>query len=134
MGIGGLGLASLMEPEDLMAAGGTGKAKRVIHIFLQGAPSHIDTFDPKPALEALDGKKLDRGVANGSPFKFNKSGKSGLEISEIFPNLQQHADDICVVRSMVTDVPDHNIATVFMNTGNLKFVRPSLGAWVRSRE
>jgi|TARA_R110000765_G_scaffold42965_3_gene90375 hypothetical protein len=130
MGIGGLGLASLMEPEDLMAAGGTGKAKRVIHIFLQGAPSHIDTFDPKPALEALDGKKLDRGVANGSPFKFNKSGKSGLEISEIFPNLQQHADDICVVRSMVTDVPDHNIATVFMNTGNLKFVRPSLGAWV----
>jgi hypothetical protein len=130
MGVGALGLASLLGPQAVYGAENFGKAKRVIHIFLQGGPSHIDTFDPKPTLKKLDGKELSRGVANGSPFEFNKSGKSGLEISEVFPELQKHADDICILRGMTTDVPDHNLATVLMNTGNFKFSRPSVGSWV----
>ena len=131
MGIGALGLGTLLSSDvEAKTIGGKGKVERVIHIFLQGGPSHIDTFDPKPKLQQLDGKELPRGVANGSPFQFNRSGKSGLEISEVFPELQKHADDICILRGMTTDVPDHNLATVLMNTGNFTFSRPSVGSWV----
>ncbi|HEY2953533.1 MAG TPA: DUF1501 domain-containing protein [Verrucomicrobiae bacterium] len=110
----------------------TGKAKRVIHIFAQGAPSQVDTWDPKPVLTSNDGKTLPglNGVAYGSPFKFTRHGKSGIEVSEVFPRLAEHVDEMSVVRSMWTDIPAHEVATTFMNTGNLRLSRPSLGSWV----
>jgi len=108
------------------------KAKHVVHIFAQGAPSHVDTWDPKPALEQYDGKEIPGhdGVGMPSPFKFTKRGKSGIEVSEVFPQLGDMADDLCVVRSCYTDIPAHEVATVFMNTGSTRLVRPSLGSWV----
>lgn len=145
MGFGMLGLASMLRPEGLMAADAPAvakaegiplhfpaKAKHVIQIFLSGAPSHIDTWDPKPELSAMDGKTLPDGggLAFGSPFKFSKQGKSGIEVSEVFPELGKHVDDMTVIRSMYTDIPAHDVATVFMNTGNLRLPRPSLGSWV----
>ena len=107
------------------------KAKYVVHIFAQGAPSQVDTWDPKPALTKMDGQEIPglNGVAMGSPFQFSKQGKSGLEVSEVFPHLGELADDLCVVRSMYTDIPAHEVATVMMNTGS-RLVRPSLGSWV----
>src|SRR6185436_16142763 len=108
------------------------KAKRVIHIFASGAPSHIDTWDPKPALDKFDSRSLPDmgGTGFASPFSFKKSGKSGVEVSEVFSHLGQHIDDIAVIRSMWTDIPDHNAATIMMNTGSLRLVKPSVGAWV----
>jgi len=112
------------------------KAKRVIFMFMQGAPSHVDTFDYKPQLIKDDGKSS--GQANGkgnrkllkSPWKFEPSGSSGLPISELFPNLSKHADDLCLLNSLHCDLPNHPQAAVQMHTGNFQFVRPSLGAWV----
>ncbi len=148
MGMGALGLASLLDPLELSAAspagavsGGPlmpraphfpGKAKAVIHIFAQGAPSHVDTWDPKVLLNKHDGQSIgtDGGVAMGSPFKFQRYGKSGIEVSDLFAKTAQHADDLAVVRSMYTDIPAHDVATVFMNTGSLRITRPSLGSWV----
>ena len=69
------------------------------------------------------------GVAYASPFKFAKSGKSGIEVSEVFSELAKHVDDMAVIRSMYTDIPAHDVATVFMNTGSLRLARPSLGSW-----
>ena len=149
MGLGGLGLATMLDPRD-MFAGSAGDpparslnplspkapplpatAKAVIHIFAQGAPSHIDTWDPKPELVRMDGKTIgDSGVAMGSPFKFTPMGKSGTEVSELFPGIGQHVDDMAVVRSMYTDIPAHEVATVFMNTGSLRISKPSMGSWV----
>ena len=108
------------------------KAKHVVHIFAQGAPSHIDTWDPKPALAQYDGKSIpgSDGVAMASPFKFEKRGKSGIEVSEVFPKLGEVVDDLCIVRSCHTDIPAHEVATVFMNTGSTRQARPSLGSWV----
>lgn len=108
------------------------KAKHVVHIFAQGAPSHVDTWDPKPILAKYDGKSIpgNDGVAMASPFKFSKRGKCGLEVSEVFAQLGDLADDLCVVRSCYTDIPAHEVATVFMNTGSARLARPSLGSWV----
>jgi hypothetical protein len=108
------------------------KARRVVHVFAQGAPSHVDTWDPKPALEQYDGKSIPNmdGVAMASPFKFTRQGQSGIEVSEVFPKLGALVDDLAVIRSMYTDIPAHEVATVFMNTGSTRFVRPSLGSWV----
>ena len=108
------------------------KAKRVVHIFAQGAPSQVDTWDPKPALAKYDGQSLPgmQGVAMASPFKFQKSGKSGIEVSEVFPKLGEMVDDLAIIRSMHTDIPAHEVATVFMNTGSIRLARPSLGSWV----
>jgi hypothetical protein len=108
------------------------KAKRVVHIFAQGAPSQVDTWDPKPALAKYDGQSLPgmQGVAMASPFKFQKYGKSGIEVSEVFPKLGELVDDLAIVRSMHTDIPAHEVATVFMNTGSIRLARPSLGSWV----
>src|SRR5436190_6397308 len=108
------------------------KAKHVVHIFAQGAPSHVDTWDPKPALAQYDGKTIPgmEGVAMASPFKFQKKGKSGIEVSEVFPKLGELVDDLAVLRSMYTDIPAHEVATVFMNTGSTRLARPSLGSWV----
>jgi hypothetical protein len=108
------------------------KAKHVVHIFAQGAPSHVDTWDPKPALAQYDGKSIPghEGVAMASPFKFSKHGKSGIEVSEVFPKLAEQVDDLAVIRSMYTDIPAHEVATVFMNTGSTRLARPSVGSWV----
>jgi uncharacterized protein DUF1501 len=113
------------------------RAKRVIFMFMQGGPSHVDTFDYKPALERDDGKSPSEVTgAKGnrklmkSPFKFSPSGKSGIPISELFPHLAKHADDLCVLNSMVTDLPNHPQAAVQLHTGSFQFVRPSMGAWV----
>jgi hypothetical protein len=107
------------------------KAKHVVHIFAQGAPSHVDTWDPKPSLSKMDGQQIPGmpGVAYGSPFKFSKKGQSGIEVSEVFPQMGELVDDLCVVRSMYTDIPAHEVATIMMNTGS-RLVRPSLGSWV----
>jgi Protein of unknown function (DUF1501) len=148
MGIGALGLASLLGPELLLperarASGDLSslvpkappfpaKAKHVVHIFAQGAPSHIDTFDPKPELAKYDGQPLPgmSGFAMQSPFKFEKKGKSGIEVSEVFPNIGDHVDEMAIIRSMWTDIPAHDVATVMMNTGSLRIAKPSLGSWL----
>lgn len=108
----------------------TPRAKRVIFLAMQGAPSHVDTFDYKPQLNADNGKDA-RGFAKllGSPFEFSQHGQSGLHISELFPHVAKHADDLCIMNSMHTDIPNHPQATTQMHTGNFQFVRPSLGAW-----
>lgn len=113
-------------------------AKRVIFMFMRGGPSHVDTFDYKPMLAEHDGQS-----ANGGPYKkkqgrklmkspwtFNKHGQSGLEISELFPHLSQHADHLCLLNSMHTDLPNHPQAVVQMHTGSFAFVRPSMGSWI----
>jgi hypothetical protein len=147
MGIGALGLATLLGEEmfgsravaaDPMAELApkaphfAAKAKHVVHIFAQGAPSHVDTWDPKPALTQYDGKAIPgmEGVAMASPFKFAKKGKSGIEVSEVFPKLGEMVDDLAIIRSMYTDIPAHEVATVFMNTGSTRLARPSVGSWV----
>jgi hypothetical protein len=148
LGLGALSLAAMLDPMDLFADGGMlapsttnplaprlpplpAKAKAVIHIFAQGAPSHVDTWDPKPALSRMDGQTMaDGGVAMGSPFKFNKMGRAGIDVSEVFSKTGQYVDDMSIIRSMYTDIPAHDVATVFMNTGSLRLVRPSMGSWV----
>lgn len=107
------------------------RAKRVIFLTMRGAPSHVDTFDYKPKLSADAGKpgKRPGTVLMGSKWKFNPSGKSGLPISELFPNVAKHADDLCLVRSMQTTLPSHPQAFLKLHTGSSQFVRPSLGAW-----
>jgi hypothetical protein len=147
MGLGALALANVLDPRDLVAAQPApagkpgpltprpahfgGKARAVIQIFAQGAPSHVDTWDPKPQLARMDGKSIgDDGVAMGSPFKFSRYGQSGLEVSELFAKTAAHADDLAVVRSMWTDIPAHEVATVFMNTGSVRVAKPSLGSWL----
>lgn len=109
------------------------KVRRVLHIFAAGAPSHIDTWDPKPALARLDGKSMpgdNRETAFGSPFAFTKMGGSGIEVSEVFPKIGAHVDKLALIRSMVTEIPDHDTATIMMNTGDSRLIKPSVGAWV----
>jgi hypothetical protein len=149
MGFGGMSLAGLigmgiLEPvEGATESAGSPlaikkphfpvKARRVLHIFASGAPSHLDTFDPKPDLARYDEKTLpgdNNSVAFASPFKFNKCGTAGTEISEVFPLLSQHADELAVIRSMHTDIPDHGAASLMMNTGSTRLIKPSVGAWV----
>ncbi len=150
MGFGALSLTGLigmgiLEPPDAVADVTSfsplapkppqfpARAKRVLHIFASGAPSHIDTWDPKPALDQYDQKAMP-GEANGtvfaSPFKFKKMGQSGIEVSDVFPLLGQHVDDMTVIRSMYTDIPDHGAATLMMNTGSTRLPKPSVGSWV----
>jgi len=106
-------------------------AKRVLFLCMQGGPSHIDTFDYKPQLANDEGKKGRNNAAKlmPSPWKFSQRGKSGLWISELFPELGKHADEMCLIRSMHCDQPIHPRAMTQMHTGNAQFVRPSLGAW-----
>jgi hypothetical protein len=146
MGIGALGLASLLGPNLVTSSARAdeslspllpkdppfpGKAKHVIHIFAQGAPSQVDTWDPKPALTKYAGQTLPgmNGVAMASPFKFNRMGRSGIEVSEVFPKIGEHVDDMAIIRSMYTDIPAHEVATVMMNTGSLRLAKPCLGSW-----
>lgn len=149
MGFGALGLTGLLGPSLVRAAADAppvanlsplaprqpqfpGTAKRVIHIFCQGGPSHVDTWDPKPALAKYDGKDVNEigGVPLPSPFTFKKQGQSGIEVSSIFPKLGECVDDMAIIRSMNTDVPAHDFATIMMNTGSGRLVKPSMGSWV----
>ncbi|MCB9915412.1 MAG: DUF1501 domain-containing protein [Planctomycetes bacterium] len=129
----GFGLLSL---RGLAAAAGRApaRAKRVIFLCMSGAPSHVDTFDYKPELGARDGQgapgEYRRGAKLlGSPWSFAQHGRSGLWMSELFPELARHADRLCLLHGMHTDVPAHAQATVLMHTGSFQFVRPSMGAW-----
>jgi hypothetical protein len=150
MGMGALGLGALLADEAPARPVSTsplaprpphfpGKAKRVIHLFMNGGPSHVDTFDPKPALLRYAGQALPvpnlrterrTGAAFPSPFRFRRHGQSGIEISELFPHLASCIDDICVIRSMHADVPNHEPSLMLMNCGEARLVRPSFGSWV----
>jgi hypothetical protein len=115
-----------------------GRAKRVIHFFLNGGPSQVDTFDPKPTLEKYAGKPLPQsfqterktGGAMPSPFKFQKYGQSGIEVSELFPRTAAHVDDMTVIRSMYAQTPNHEPSLMLMNCGDSVQPRPSVGSWV----
>ena len=144
-GFGMLAFASMMGQvqsyaQDVPAAlDHPAKVKRVIFLFMNGGCSTIDCFDPKPALEKYDGQPLPGGSVRTerrtgelmkSPFKFKKYGQSGMDISELWPNLAEHADDICWVRSVYTDIPNHEPACLMVNTGANQAGRPSMGAWI----
>lgn len=116
------------------------RAKNVIFLFMDGGPSQVDTFDPKPLLNerhgerfpaAVDATQFDQnGTIFGSPFKFDQHGESGLPISELFPNLAQHADKLCVIRSMKSEFAEHSQACMYLHTGSPIQGRPSLGSWI----
>ncbi|HKE24789.1 MAG TPA: DUF1501 domain-containing protein, partial [Bryobacteraceae bacterium] len=115
------------------------KAKRIINLFLNGGPSQVDTFDPKPMLDKYNGKpapsgnlKTERKTGNllKSPFTFQHYGKSGIEVSEIFPRLGSFIDECCVIRSMYTDRPNHEPSLFMLNCGEKMPGRPSMGSWV----
>jgi hypothetical protein len=115
------------------------KAKHVVHFFMNGGPSQVDTFDPKPELDKLHGKPLPNslrterktGAAMKSPFKFKKYGKSGIEVSDLFAKTAAaHIDDMAIIRSMYADVPNHEPSLMMMNCGDGRLPRPSLGSWV----
>ncbi|HSH14670.1 MAG TPA: DUF1501 domain-containing protein [Verrucomicrobiae bacterium] len=153
MGMGALGLGGVMN-QLLAPAAHAGsaftspltprqphfpaKAKRVIHIFANGGPSHVDTFDPKPLLEKYHGKEIPlqlrterkTGAAYKSPYAFKKYGQSGIEVSELFPHVAESIDDIAVIRSMKANVPNHEPSLLLMNCGEARLVRPSMGSWV----
>jgi hypothetical protein len=116
-----------------------GKAQRVIHLFMNGGPSHVDTFDPKPLLDKYHGKPLPSpnlpterktGGAFRSPFQFRKYGHSGIEVSDLFPHVAGCIDDIAVIRSMQAEVPNHEPSLLLMNCGDSRLPRPSMGSWV----
>ncbi len=148
MGMGALSLASIfgIDPFSTAQAETTtllsplapksppfpAKAKAVIHLFAAGGPSQVDTFDPKPALTQYGGQSIPGmdGVAFPSPFQFNKCGKSGIEVSSVFPKLGECVDEMAIIRSMWTDIPDHEVASRFMHTGSLQLPKPSMGSWV----
>lgn len=143
-GFGLVGMAGLLGPQMLFAAGSARaphfapRAKRVIFLFMNGGPSHVDTFDPKPALQKHEGEKPEgefyRKQKNGgfmpSPFTFRKCGQSGIDVNETLPHIGRIIDDCCVIRSMRTDVPNHEPALLQMHTGNVQPIRPSMGSWM----
>lgn len=150
MGLGALGLNALFQNDGLAVSSDDrkvseakvphfpAKAKRVIHFFLNGGPSHVDTFDYKPALQKYAGQTLENtltterktGAAFPSPFKFHRYGESGNPVSEIFSRTAQHIDDIAIIRSMYAQVPNHEPSLMLMNCGDSVQARPSVGAWV----
>jgi len=129
-GLGALALNGLAGAQDTHHAA---RAKRVIFLCMAGGPSHVDTFDYKPALRRDDGKSVSGarrgGTLLGSPWEFGQHGRSGLRISELFPHLAKHADELCLLHGMHTDVPAHAQAFVQLHTGSSQFVRPSMGSW-----
>lgn len=147
-GFASIGLAGVLADQGLLAAESPlvpkpphtkPKAKRIIHLFMNGGPSQVDTFDPKPALEKYHGqrppgaeRKTERrtGGLFKSPFQFKQSGQSGIPVSEIFPEVAKCIDDICVIRSMHTDVPNHEPSLLMMNSGITQPIRPSMGSWL----
>jgi Protein of unknown function (DUF1501) len=152
LGFGALALADLLRAESPVAyAPGASsplapkkphfaaKAKHVVHLFMNGGPSHVDTFDPKPLLAKYHGKALPTsnlrterktGAAMRSPFAFRKYGESGIEVSELFAETARHIDSMCVIRSMHAEVPNHEPSLMLMNCGDGRLPRPSMGAWI----
>jgi hypothetical protein len=156
MGFGLLGLAGVLAAEGTLSpparAAATdanplapkkphfaARAQRVVHLFMNGGPSHVDTFDPKPLLAKYHGKPLptqnlrtERKTSGAlrSPFRFKKYGQSGIEVSELFAQTAACIDDIAVVRSVYADVPNHEPSLMLMNCGDGRLPRPSMGAWV----
>ncbi len=157
MGIGSMALASLLNPSHRQAATGTGpnpfaprlghfpaKAKNVIFMFQAGGPSHLELFDYKPKLQELSGQVIPKSYVENKRFafikqdakllgtqrKFRPYGECGMELSEVIPHMAGIADEICLIRSMKTDVFNHGPAKLFVNTGSNRFGRPSMGAWV----
>ncbi|QEG42608.1 DUF1501 domain-containing protein [Roseimaritima ulvae] len=145
-GLGMLAAANVLSSSQASAATGVAfdgphfpaKAKRVIHLFMNGGPYQGDLFDPKPALEKFAGTKPEgadlvterpTGGLLPSPFKFHRRGESGLPVSELLPKLGRHIDDICVLNSMHADNPNHGPALLQMNNGTIIPTRPSMGAW-----
>jgi hypothetical protein len=150
-GIGTIALAGVLEdargadaprsPDPLAprAPHFAAKAKHVVHLFMNGGPSQVDTFDPKPALDQYHGKPIPTGnlrterktgAAMKSPYAFKKYGQSGIEVSELFAKTAAHIDDMCVIRGMYADVPNHEPSLLLMNCGDGRQPRPSLGSWV----
>ena len=147
-GFAGLALADLMDADALAASPlaerrphFAAKAKHCVFLFMNGGPSQVDTFDPKPMLTKHHGKPYtgdakvgSNGRAVGhlmqSPFEFTRHGQSGLEISSLFPHTARHADDLCVIRSMHADTAAHASGCLQMNTGSIFIGKPSLGAWL----
>ncbi len=150
-GIGGLALAQFAKAANLpllQEQGGLhfpAKAKRVVHLCMAGGPSHLESFDPKPALDKLNGQAFPESftagqqlaqlqgrelIARGSFTKFKKYGDSGIEVSDLFPHIGSITDDICVIRSMVTEQINHDPAHAFMNSGSILKGRPSMGSWL----
>jgi hypothetical protein len=156
MGFGMLGLAGVLAADGLLAPPARAatdinplaprpphfpaRAKRVVHLFMNGGPSHVDTFDPKPLLDKYHGKPLpapnlrtERKTSGAlrSPFAFRRYGKSGIEVSELFARTGAAcADDLCVIRSVYADVPNHEPSLMLMNCGDGRLPRPSMGSWV----
>lgn len=147
LGFGHIAFQSLLQSESLAASSGAAfkphappRAKRVIFLFMKGGPSHIDTFDPKPMLDRDHGKpppfELPRvtfakqGNLLKSPWKFHRHGESGLPVSELFPNVAQCIDDLCILRSVHGTNPAHGGAVLKLHTGSDTFVRPSMGSWI----
>jgi hypothetical protein len=151
-GLGGMALASLLNPLSSGRAQGVikaphfpPKAKRIIHLCMAGGPSHLESFDYKPKLKELNGKAFPESFTKGQQiaqlqnaelkalgpvFDFKKYGQSGQEISSIFPHLAEIADDLCIVRSMHTEQINHDPAHAFMNSGSIIKGRPSMGSWL----
>lgn len=151
-GFGSLALAGLLTDEKLSADDSsefaphfTPRAKRIIFLFMQGGPSHVDTFDYKPMLESKDGEQVPfddaRTIANTgkrgtnqrvmkSPWKFRQYGEAGLWGSDLFPETSRHLDDLCMIHSMHTEGVAHGPATLFLHCGSTNFIRPSLGSWL----
>ncbi len=151
-GFAALGLMSVLGPSAMAGVQGSkslnplapklppmkAKAKRVIFLFMNGGPSQVDTFDPKPALQKYAGQVIPlnlpterkTGAALPSPFGFKKYGQSGIEVSDIFPNVAKHVDDMVIIRSMHADVPNHEPSLLLMNCGEGRMIRPSMGSWV----
>ena len=135
-GFGALALSALTQQRAFGAARAphfTAKARSVIFLFMDGGVSHVDTFDPKPALEKNAGKPWKDGEARKwqkSPWKFAQHGQGGTWVSELFPNIAACADDIAVIRSMKADLPLHSSGVIFLHTGNNLTGRPSLGSWM----
>jgi hypothetical protein len=151
MGFGAVALGAMLAPPAARGSAEYGnpllprpaqfptRAKHVIHLFMNGGPSHVDMFDPKPALAKYAGQPLPMqnlaterptGAALPSPFKFRKYGQSGIEVSEIFPHIAENIDDIAVIRSMYADAPNHEASLLLMNCGDARQIRPSLGSWL----
>ena len=147
MGFGAMGLSQVdtqaagefRNPLRLKSPHFPQKAKAVIHLFMNGGPSHVDTFDPKPMLDRYAGKALPMenlrterktGAAFASPFSFKRYGQSGTPVSEIFSNVAESADDIAVIRSMHAEVPNHEPSLMLMNCGEARQIRPAMGSWI----
>ena len=143
LGIGSLAFAQIAGRETARAASAAAhfpaKAKSVIHVFLNGGMSQVDTFDPKPELSRQHGKMLPyknlrterrTGFAMGSPFEFQKHGESGIPVSDLFPHLAKCVDQMAVIRSMHAELPSHEMSLMLMNSGDQRLVRPSLGSWL----